>query len=207
MKKSLIIILLSLFALAILPSCRSNKEISTITPELTVKETRWRNVNVPVKLEVTEPQRITIAGRLSMVRNEYALISLRMLGFEVGQIYVTPEEADVIVKQVNKVWIQEPLADRLKALNVPFVTLQEALLGNQEAIDALPAGLGLSLSGSKEKPVLTLKLSPKGKPLVGSMTVNLNEAEWDATRVGAFYRPKESEYKKVSLRDLLKSLK
>lgn len=207
MKKSLLIIMLSLVAMAILPSCRSKKEVTTITPHTTEEGTRWRNVNVPVKLEIVEPQKFTIAGRLSMVRNEYALISLRMLGFEVGQIYVTPEEADVVIKQVNKVWIQEPIADRLKALKVPFFTLQEALLGNQEAIDVLPPSLGLTLSGSADKPVLTIKQTPKGKTFVGTMTVNINEAEWNASRVGAFTPPKPTDYKKVTLLELLKTLK
>lgn len=190
-----------------LPACKTAKnETSTVKIEQR-ENSRWKNVTIPVRLELVEPQRLTIAGRLTMVRNEYALISMRMLGLEVAQIYVDPQEADVVVKQMNKIWIQEPIASHLERLNLPFSTLQKALMGNKEAFDKLPAGLGLSLDGTDERPVVNLKLTARGKTIAGNMTLNMNEAKWNMPTFDSFKKPQGSEYKKVSLKDLGKTLK
>lgn len=205
MRKSLLITILCLMAIA-LPSCRTTKtEVITIPTE-EQEPARWKNVTIPVRLELTEPQKFTITGRMTMERNESALITLRMLGFDVAQIYVTPSEADVVIRQMNKIWIQEPIADRLEKFQIPFSTIQQALMADREAFDKLPAGLGLSLNGTKEKPVITIKITAKGKTLSGNMTLSMNEAKWDAKMYDAFKKPTEGEYKKVTLKDLGKIL-
>ncbi|MBD5282781.1 MAG: DUF4292 domain-containing protein [Bacteroides sp.] len=206
MKKSILLLMLCLMAV-IMPGCRSAKTGSQAVKIEEKESSQWSNVNVPVRLDLIEPQKFSLSGRLTMVRDRYALISLRMLGFEVAQIYVSPDEADVVVKQMNKIWIQEPIASRLAKLKIPFSTLQEALLGNQQAFDSLPDGLNLTLGGSAEKPVLTLKISTKGKTLLGSMTLSMSEAQWDTPRPATFSAPNGSEYKKVALKDLGNILK
>ena len=207
MKRTLLISLLTaLTALFILPSCRSKQEASGAPALRTEEAAKWKSVSVPVRLELLEPQKATLAGRLTMVRGEYALISLRMLGFEVAQIYVSPTEADVVVKQLQKIWIQEPLGSRLAELNVPFATLQEALLGQKEAFAKIPPGLDLTLGGTEQSPVLTLRVKSGKQAMVGRMTLSLQEAQWDLPRPASFTAP-GAEYKKTSLKDLEKALK
>ena len=208
MKRNLLIITLVAFLALLLPSCSSKKEATGAQPPLTEQEAAltWKNVSVPVRLELLEPQKATLAGRLTMVRDEYALISLRMLGFEVAQIYVTPSEADVVVKQIQKMWIQEPLGSRLAELNLPFATLQEALLGRKEAFDRIPRGLDLTLGGTDSTPVLTLRVKAKNQTLSGRMTLSINEAQWDQPRPQKFAAP-GADYTKTSLNDLEKALK
>lgn len=208
MKRNLLIITLVTLLTLLLPSCRSKKEAAGTQPGLTEQETAptWKNVSVPVRLELIEPQKATLAGRLTMVRGEYALISLRMLGFEVAQVYITPSEADVVVKQIQKMWIQEPLGSRLAELNLPFPTLQEALLGRKEAFDRIPRGLDLTLGGTEQTPVLTLRVKAKNQTLMGRMILSIKEARWDQPGPAAFTAP-GPEYKKTSLKDLEKALK
>lgn len=203
MKKSLLILLVVLTGIA-MPSCRSKKTVGE-SELIAQQETTWKNVTVPVKLELLEPQKVTLNGRATMVRGEYLYISVRMLGFEVAQLYVSPTEADVVVKQLNKMWIQEPIGDKFARLNLPFSVLQEAMLGEPKAIERLPRSLDLTVSGSETTPVLTVKLNMKGKTLIGRMTLSLNDAQWDSPRPAGFTAP-GSEYKKTDLKGLKTAL-
>ncbi len=209
MKRNLLILTLVALIATLLPSCRSKKDATASSLPVGIEADgadTWKSVSVPVKLELLEPQKATLAGRLTMVRDEYALVSLRMLGFEVAQIYVSPTEADVIVKQVQKLWIQEPIGSRFAELNLPFSTLQEALLGQKAAFDRIPKGLDLTLGGTDANPVLTLRVKAKNQALLGRMTLSIKEAQWDLARPANFTAP-GPEYKKTSLKDLEKALK
>lgn len=206
MKKYITFILIAIAALT-LPACRTKKDVAAETvQQVESKETRWKNVSVPVRFEILEPQKMSLSGKMTMVCDKYVLVSLRMLGFEVAQIFVSPEDADVVIKQVNKIWIHEPLGARFTKLNLPFYTLQEAMLGRPEAIAKLPEGLDLALGGTEENPVLTLKIKNGSKTIMGRITLTLSEAQWDISRPAAFTAP-GAEYKKVGVKDLGNILK
>lgn len=204
MKKILSYLFLLLTVLS-LPACRSKKAAES-EGLLSREEATWRNVTVPVRFELLEPQNVGLSGRLTMVRGEYVYVSLRMLGFEVAQIYVSPTEADVVVKQMNRMWIQEPMTERFATFDLPFSTLQEALLGRKDAVEKLPGGLDLTVGGTDKSPVLTLKVNARGKTLMGRMTLSLSDAQWDSARPAGFSAP-GSDYKKIGLKDLEKAIK
>ncbi|MDE6146332.1 MAG: DUF4292 domain-containing protein, partial [Muribaculaceae bacterium] len=153
MKKYLLLLLVAFTAIALLPSCRSKKSAVETNAQISAEEATWKNVTVPVRLELLEPQKISFSGRATLVRDEYVYISVRMLGFEVAQLYVSPTEADVVIKQINKMWIQEPIGEKFARLNLPFQVLQEAMLGEPKAIERLPKNLDLTVSGTKTSPV------------------------------------------------------
>ncbi len=205
MKKYLLLLLVAFTAVALLSSCRSKKSAVETNTQISAEEATWKNVTVPVRLELLEPQKISFSGRATLVRDEYVYISVRMLGFEVAQLYVSPTEADVVIKQINKMWIQEPIGEKFARLNLPFQVLQEAMLGEPKAIERLPKNLDLTVSGTKTSPVLTLKAGAKGKSVTGRMTLSLSEAQWDSTRPATFSAP-GSDYKKTNLKGLKDAL-
>lgn len=206
MKKYLLLILLPLLLIA-MPSCRSKSNVAGGDSALTgqQEEAPWQNVSVPVKVELLEPVAFSISGRATMVRGEYVLVSMRMLGFEVGQVYVTPEELDIVVKQLDKMWIQQPIGERFHKLGLPFSTLQDALLGDEAAIERLPESLGAVASGSGKSPSLTLTTTAKGKRIRARLTVSLSEAQWDQPTPAKFSTP-GSSYKKTTLTEAMKKV-
>lgn len=204
MKKYLLILLVALMGLTF-PSCRSKKEAAG-SETIAQEEVKWKNVAVPVKLELLEPQRLTLSGRATMVRGEYVYISLRMLGFEVAQIYLTPQEADVVVKQLQKMWIQEPIGDKLGRIGTPFTVIQEAMLGEPDAISSLPEKLDLTVGGTRETPVLTLRITKDKQTLLGRMTLSLSDARWDEPVPAGFVTPGK-EYTRLGIKELQKIFK
>lgn len=203
MKKYLLILLIILTGIT-LPSCRSKKDVAG--GDLIVQEeVKWKNVSMPVKFELLEPQKFTLSGRATLVRGEYVYVTVRFLGFEVAQLYVTPQEADAVIKQGNRMWIQEPIGERLASLNIPFEVLQEAMLGEPDAISRLPQGLDLTFGGTRESPVLTLRIKAKNSSVMARMTMSLSEAQWDTPHPAGFTTP-GSDYTKIAVKDLQKML-
>lgn len=204
MKKSSLLVVLSLVCLLpLLDSCRSGRD--AVKPEIGAEQSVWTNVTMPVKVSIAKPQRFSFSGTATLVRGEYALVSLRFLGFEVGQIYVTPETADVVIKQPSKIWVQTDVADRLRSSGLSFVGLQEVMMGNREFADRLPGGLEVTFGGSESNPEVMLSGSVKGKPVEATFSWNLNDAKWNADSPRRFSAP-GSSYRKTSLEGLMKSI-
>lgn len=188
-------------------SCKSHKEAAgqPQSQQIEAEEARWSNVTVPVRLSVASPVKLSFNGTATLVRGRYVLISLRMLGFEVGSVYLTPQEADVVVKQLSKIWVHEPVADRLKAARLDFTTLQEAMLGNRELLSRLPEEAGVKVGGTEASPELTVNTVVKKMPVQASLTLNLGSAKWDVDEPATFRTP-GADYRKVSLEQALKAL-
>lgn len=180
-----------------LDSCKSAKEAEG---SRAAEEPTWTNVTLPVRLNITQPAKFSFNGTCTMVRGHYVLISLRMLGFEVGQIYVTPQEANVVVKQMMPMWVQEPLGARLDRLGVEFADLQEALMGNPEAIAKLPSAIGVEVKDSE----VVFSASVAKVPVAVGFSWNLSEAQWDRENPPSFREP--SGISKISASKAAKAL-
>lgn len=206
MKKLLpIFITLSLIVLG-LAGCRSRKEAvpAPPVPELVkVEEPTWKNVTLPVRVSMVKPQKFAFNGTATMVRGEYVYISIRMLGFEVGSVYLTPEEADLVVKQLMRIWVQEPVGDRLKKAGVNFTALQETLLGDRTLLKKLPAGVDLTFAGSETNPEVLLKTKLKGREVEVALSWDLDAAKWNRDNPATFRAP-GGDIRKVSASDALK---
>ncbi len=96
----------------LLAGCRSKKD--NVQPDIRIEEVAenvapWRNVYLPVKVELLSPKRFAMSGRATMVWNESIYLSMRMFGFEVGTAYADSSEAVVTLRQPQKVMIELPL--------------------------------------------------------------------------------------------------
>lgn len=196
MKKHLLIILSILAVL--LAGCKSKKE--TVAP---VAETYvWQNVSMPVTLTIQQPMSLTLNGTLTMVRGQYALMSFRTFGFEVAQACVTPEEMNLVLKMPSKMWVCEPIADRLQSRSIDFTKLQDALVDdNMQSVSVN----GFGVSSNDGVTTLTLSTAAKGMTLSASVSCNLKDAKWDVAKPAAFSAP-GSGYRMIDLQSAAKSL-
>lgn len=205
-KSSLLILITSLLLLLPLAGCRSGKNAAS-KPALTEQQEfeKWKNVTIPVKITILKPQRFSFSGTATMVRNEYILVSLRFLGFEVGRLHLSPETADVVLKQPQKVWIQTDVASQLSRTGLTFAQLQEALLGDREFADKMPSTFNVSFAGTENAPEVTVSGVVKGKAIEATLSWDLDAARWNTESPATFTEP-GSAYLKTSVENALKAL-
>ncbi|MDE7335271.1 MAG: DUF4292 domain-containing protein [Muribaculaceae bacterium] len=190
MKKILRITLFAALLTLGLAGCRSSKNATEVpdTVQPSVVETpQWNNVTFPVRVNIIQPLGISLNGTATLVRDQYVYVSMRMLGFEVAQFYVTPGGIDLVAKQPQKMWVEEPMGDRLKSADVDFLTIQEALLGNREAQAKLPASL--QCGGSETAPQFRLQTKLKNMQVDVVLDCQLADARWNVERPANFSAP------------------
>lgn len=88
----------------------------------------WLNVTVPVRVTARHPVSVGLSGRAVMIRDKSILISLRKLGFEVAQIYVT-QDSLFAVDKFSKRYMAESLEGVLARCPVNIRDIQNMLLG------------------------------------------------------------------------------
>lgn len=205
MKKN-IFLLLALLVIT-LAGCRSKKEAATVeqAAEIKVEEPTWQNVQMPVRMTIEQPMRMSMNGTLTMVRGEYALLSFRTLGFEVAQAYVTPQQMDMVLKMPSKMWVSEPLGERLTKRDINFTQVQEAMLRNDLKLPKMPNGVEMTCGGTAENPEVYLSLTAKGTKIAVSLTYDLSSAKWDVSNPAKFSTP-GAAYRKITLESAAKAL-
>lgn len=138
-------------------ACRSHKDAAApgpsydaaaphalIAPEqaydsLTSCYAGWADVEVPITLVVSMPRKadasalvsadpIRIGGRARMVRGRSVDISLRMFGFEVGRMLLTPDSVLVKVPP-KKIYLAESLESVTTHMPLTLDNLQDLIMG------------------------------------------------------------------------------
>lgn len=172
------------------PGCRSKKAASTesqrstaVVSESVVDDTSatWSTLYAPVSLDIMQPVQFSTSGRGQMVRGQSIWLSMRMIGMEVGSAVATPDMAVVAVKMPRKMKLEVPLADFLSRAGVSFELVQEALLGNEDALSRLPQSVSYRTECTESRSVVELYTTYAGKPLSLRLTWNLGAAEWNST--------------------------
>lgn len=201
MKQPLYLII-AVTALLSLAACRSGKNAAVTEPTV-AEETKWSNVSAPCRLEVTSPMNLSVKGTLTMVRGKSMLVSARFLGFEVGQLSATPESIDLVMKQPDKIWINEDLAKRLHQAGLTFDTVQEAVLGQPKALEKVERKFPITDNGSRTSPSFTVMMDRNGQRIAATLTVDLEQAQWDTPSPATFTAP-GSNYRRVKASDIIK---
>lgn len=88
----------------------------------------WTDVEVPLNIDIASPINFNISGRAKMVRGNVVDISLRMLGFEVGRLYLNSDSVFGYVK-VSKICIAESLGDLTAQIPMNISNVQDLLTG------------------------------------------------------------------------------
>lgn len=130
----------SLILIFMLSGCRSAK--SPVTPDysgtkMTLTQRAefviagyqpWEEINLPVKVAVKEPTKVSVSGRIYMRRDKDIYITLRVLGMEVANMYVNADSVFVTDK-LHKYYIAESISDIFAGASLTIGDIQDALLG------------------------------------------------------------------------------
>lgn len=90
--------------------------------------TEWECAVVPVSVTLEAPARMSFSGRAYMERDRSVYISLRKLGFEVAQLYVTSDSIFAVDK-FNRRYLAESLEEVLERCPVRIRDIQNMLMG------------------------------------------------------------------------------
>ena len=102
---------------------------------------------MPMSFDITSPARLSMSGRVTMARGKSVHFSLRVLGMEVGALYVTSDSLYAIDK-FHRRYLAESVGRILGSTKITISDVQDALLGRAflpsagpEAAPSLLAGL------------------------------------------------------------------
>ncbi len=181
MKKSSHLIFIAILLAAVASGCRSSREAmrvesSSELPEgaslrkhyerLVKSYGEWTDVSVPVSMAISSPQNVSVSGRVIMVRGKLIDISMRMFGFEVGRIYITPDSMFMKVKP-GKTYMAEPYSIVSSHVPLSIENVQDMLIGRMFMLgDDKPGGAGygsfdIEASGGEAREWLAI---PKTQP-------------------------------------------
>lgn len=197
MKKFNYIIAIVAIVCMALASCKTSK---TVVP---AELEKWQTAELPLKVELQSPMAISLNGMAYMERGRSAFFSGRMFGFEVGQVYVTPDQIDLVLKQPQKLWISQEMG----ALPVPFDLVQDALTGDAVALAQLQAKYAdnVEVAGTPSAPVVTVKVERKGMKLSARLLPDLTRLQTNQ-QLGRSFEVPGSGYKKMDAKSALKSI-
>lgn len=105
----------------------------------------WTDVSMPVKLELKEPKRFSISGKASMVYGKSVYMSLRLLGMELGAIYVDTDSIYILSKMQRMAYV-ESLDYFSKNFGFALEDIQSLLLGQA----FVPGKGALTLASQKD---------------------------------------------------------
>ena len=124
-----------------LAGCRSSKSIvdqsmldySSLTlserlQEVAAANCPWTQLNLPLKVSLKSPDKLSLSGRIYMRRNHDIYVTLRVLGIEVANMYVNTDSIYVADK-AHKYYLAEPIDRIFAGASLSIGDIQDALLG------------------------------------------------------------------------------
>lgn len=193
---SIVIVVITL----LMTGCRSGKEAARTEPAAT-----WSTFSAPVKLQLESPKRFSLSGRATLVRDKSIYISLRMLGMEVGTVYVTPDSV-FATEKLHRYIVRESLSKALEGHDIPFAELQDLLIGEQSAATAQLARALNYTAETDGSGRLTVSASLQlKKPVAGKLIWNLDDARRDEPSPAQWRQP--SGYTEIPVASVMKLLK
>lgn len=114
-------------------TANASKEIASQSPlqrydALCAGYSEWQDVNMPVKLSLTEPQNLGISARAMMKRNEWISLSVRMLGFELASVWIDNDSVHATDKY-HKLYLSESIDKIFAGAGVTIAEIQDLLMG------------------------------------------------------------------------------
>lgn len=88
----------------------------------------WTQLNLPVKIAVRSPHKISLSGRIYMRRDRDIYLTLRVLGMEVANMYINSDSVYASDK-LHKYYIAEPISDIFAGAALSIGNIQDALIG------------------------------------------------------------------------------
>lgn len=207
MKKILSTTVIALVAMLVMmtASCSSSRGSSKEKPQ---KETglsrqngnseapQWLNVQIPVKLSLTQPRSFSMSGRATMIRGQQIYLSMRVFGMEVATVNITPDSVTV-ADRFHKLLFTESTAKVMGSTGLDLNVIQDLILGMDPSMDN-PLEI---LNGSGDK-VVTVKFSnffetPAGE--MASLIEALGKIKKTTVEVSLEWSPKRAKWNDPAL--------
>ncbi len=106
----------------------SKTSTAELFEQITGTYNSWTDMYAPITLQLDSPKQFSVSGRATMVNGKEIHISLRMLGMELGVIYIN-ERKVYAVDKIHKQYIEEDLDRLLAGVDVTISDVQNILLG------------------------------------------------------------------------------
>lgn len=127
----------------------------------------WSTFYAPFSVRISRPVSFNFSGRATMVYDKAVNLSLRMLGMEVGIVYLDKDSA-IVVDKFHKYYVSAPITSVTARTSITLSDIQSILLGQ-----AIYPGKGplsrvknvdelFSSAKEGENLILTPRRSPKG---------------------------------------------
>ena len=124
-----------------LAGCRSSKSIvdqsmldySSLTlserlQEVAAANCPWTQLNLPLKVSLKSPDKLSLSGRIYMRRNHDIYVTLRVLGIEVANMYVN-KDSIYVADKAHKYYLAEPIDKIFAGASLSIGDIQDVLLG------------------------------------------------------------------------------
>lgn len=105
----------------------------------------WKEMNVPMKLEILAPEKMSVSARAYMRHGKDIYVSFRFLGIEVANIYVT-NDSIFGTDKINSRYVAEEIGPVLAGADVSVSDIQDLLTGRM----FVNGGNGLSGASADE---------------------------------------------------------
>lgn len=173
----------TILIMMLMAGCKSKKITETSQPE------QWTTFSAPLKVKLDSPKRVNVSGRCTLVRGKSILFSVRMLGMEVGNAYVTPDSVYVIDK-FHKYILAESLDDVLNGNYIEFTALQELIMGNADAAPWIADAIDYRAVADEQTESLTVSAAVDlGSFVAGSLVWDMKSAKRDEPDMVPWKRP------------------
>lgn len=206
------ILIFMMCGVLLLAGCHSSRHSGIPTDankSLEPVETLWTDLEVPLNISLNSPTRANVAARVKMVRGQMIDVSLRIIGFEVGRLYVTEDSVFGMIKP-SKVYMAESLKDVAGQFPVTVSDIQDMLIGTKTT---QPAGSKLSVSyddfidmdqAGRVASIVNMN-AMLGKTLIdGSLSWKWASSKWNEGVSVKWQLP--SGYRRITPRELLSNL-
>lgn len=130
------------------------------------KDLQWTDIRVPVTVNIEQPTSLKVSGVMTMVNDRDIHISLRMLGFEVGAAYITPDSVYAYAK-LQRVYVAESIRQLLAGVNVTIADVQSLLIGAPVMLPPISGNTTVSITAEEStgQPLEIAVSHPSGRDI------------------------------------------
>lgn len=100
----------------------------------------WKDVTVPLRLQLVEPSSMSISGKARMVRGRCVNLSFRFLGMEVAQLHLTNDSVYAVYR-MKKQYVAEDLKGLTGQFPFTIDNVQDLVMGRAFLVGERPIGV------------------------------------------------------------------
>lgn len=89
---------------------------------------QWDRMRVPFSLKLEKPKSVSVGGTAIMERGKSIMLAFRILGMEIGSLYIT-NDSIVVIDKIHKRYVAETTSNFLKGFPVNMANVQDFLTG------------------------------------------------------------------------------